>query len=247
MDKLDAFSIGMIGLAIGVLGTGAGGVVTAVMGRPSDGVLSTVLGFAGGIMLSIVFVELIPEAFAAGGIGPSVVGIFLGTLIIMALDLILPHTHLYSESEEGSRYVKTGLVLGLAIALHNLPEGLAIGSGYAVGVETGVGLAIAIALHDMPEGMAMATPMMIGGVDPKKIILWTALAGVPTGIGAWIGALVGGLSPTILALSLGFAAGAMLYIVFDEMIPDAQQLAKGHSGTFGGVAGVLAGILMALI
>lgn len=90
----------------------------------------------------------------------------------------------------------------------------------------------------------MATPMMIGGVDPKKVLIWTGAAGVPMGIGAFLGALIGHVSPLVLAVSLGFAAGAMLYIIFDEMIPDAQQLAEGHSGTFGGVAGVIAGILL---
>ena len=247
MDKLDILSIGIIGLLVGVLGTGAGGVVTSFLGKPGEGLLSVVLGFAGCIMLSVVFLDLIPEAFAVGGVVPSMVGIFLGTLVIMALDLVLPHTHFFSESEEGSRYVKTGMVLGLGIAMHNLPEGLAIGSGYTVGIDTGVGLAIAMALHNIPEGMAMATPMVIGGVDAKKVILWTGAAGLPMGVGAFLGALIGNLSPMVLAISLGFAAGAMLYIVFDEMIPDAQQLAQGHSGTFGGVAGVLAGIVLAVI
>ena len=237
-------AIGVVGLLVGVLGTGAGGLATLALGRLGEGLLSGVLGFSAGIMLSVVFLDLIPEAFAAGGLLPTMAGLFLGTIIIMILDLILPHTHFFSESEEGSQYVKTGVVLGLGIAMHNLPEGLAIGSGYAVGVETGLGLAIAIAIQNIPEGMAMATPMMIGGVDPKKVLIWTGAAGVPMGIGAFLGALIGHVSPLVLAVSLGFAAGAMLYIIFDEMIPDAQQLAEGHSGTFGGVAGVIAGILL---
>ena len=134
--------------------------------------------------------------------------------------------------------------MGLGIAMHNLPEGLAIGTGYVVSSLTGWRLMITMMIHNIPEGMAMAGPMAAAGVSCSKCMAITGAAGLPMGLGALVGAMLGKVSPATLAVSLGFASGAMLYIVFDELIPEAQAQAEGHSGTFGAVTGVIIGMAM---
>lgn len=236
--------VGQMGLVAGVLGTGLGGLITVLIGRPSDKVLSFILGFSGGIMLAIIFSDLLPEAFAIAGGTETFIGLLLGTGLITLVDIILPHTHIFSEDTERSHFVRAGAILGLGIAMHNFPEGLAIGTGYIVSTTTGMSLVVAMIAQNIPEGMAMAAPMVAGGMGYYRCVILAGLSGLPMGIGAYLGAEIGSVSPATLSFSLGFAAGAMLYIVFDELIPEAQQLAEGHSGTFGAVAGVITGIIL---
>ena len=132
------------------------------------------------------------------------------------------------------------LVFGLAI--HNFPEGLAIGSGFEASIKLGLGLALAICLHDIPEGISMAVPMKNGGIKPAKVIFYVILSGVTTGIGALFGAIVGGISEQVIAGCLSFAAGAMLYIVSGELIPESNKLYRGRMSAIGNMLGFLIGI-----
>lgn len=233
----------IIGFLAGVGGTGLGGVASLFFRCLPSRTYSVVLGFSAGVMLSVVAFDLMPEAIEAGGLQYAVLGILAGVILVSLLDL-LPHTHFMTSDRESSRFIKAGVIVGLGIAMHNLPEGLAIGAGYASNTALGLGLGLVIAVHNFPEGMAMACPMIIGGMHPLRVVGATVLAGMPMGLGALIGALLGSLSPVFLSVCLGFAAGAMLFVTCDELIPDAQELASGHSGTFGIVAGVLAGIIL---
>lgn len=239
--------ISIIGLMIGVVGTGLGGLLVILLGKPSNKVLSGILGFAGGIMVSVIFVDLLPEAFEIGGFLPAIVGLFSGVLLILCMDVILPHDHFFDSSDANSRFIKTGAILGIGIALHNMPEGLAIGASYIANVDLGLTLALVILIQNIPEGIAMAAPLHIGGIKKSKILHITMLSGLPMGIGALIGSLVSNLSPFILSSGLGFAAGAMLFIVFDEMIPSAHELGTGHAPALGSVGGILVGILISFL
>jgi len=232
----------IIGMVAGVGGTGLGGLVSSVFRCVSSRVFSVILGFSAGVMLAVVGFDLMPEAIDAGGLEFAILGIVAGVFLISMLDR-LPHTHFLATDRESSRFIKAGVIVGLGIAMHNLPEGLAIGAGYYSDEALGIGLGLVIAVHNFPEGMAMACPMILGGMRPSRVIAATALAGLPMGIGALLGAILGAMSPAWLSISLGFAAGAMLFVTCDELIPDAQELAHGHSGTYGIVAGVVAGII----
>ncbi len=235
----------IIGLLAGVIGTASGGLTVIIVKKVQDRLLSVLLGASAGIMASISFLDLIPEAIDEGTIYTAMIGILLGIGIIGLLDVKFPHRH-FSFSKDGggehNRYLKTGILLSIGIALHNLPEGVAIGASFMVSFQVGLLLAVLIAIHNFPEGMAVGAAMCVGGVRSKKVLLITALAGVPMGIGAFIGVALGGVSPWTLSVSLGFAAGAMLYIVFDELIPDAHRKATGHSAIMGILAGILIGI-----
>lgn len=234
----------LIGLMAGVIGTGGGGLFAYLLKRPSSRFLSAVLGFSAGIMLVVVFLELLPEAFEIGSFIYGVGGLLIGIIVLLIMDIRLPHYHHFSGEHHQSHFRKVGILLFIGIALHNIPEGLAIGSGYVSSEELGLTLAVIMTVQNLPEGLAMATALSMGGVRNSKVVLATALAGLPMGLGALFGALIGSISPLFLSVSLGFAAGAMLYIVCDELIPDAQNLHKGHSATLGLIAGVVIGIML---
>lgn len=240
----EILQITLIGLLAGVLGTGSGATIALFLKTPGRSMIAFILGFAGGIMLAIVLMDLLPEAIEAGGFFIAFIGLIMGAFLILLLDLKLPHFHVFETGDEMAKYIRTGTLLGLGIAMHNLPEGLAIGAGYIASPALGYTLAFTIALHNIPEGIAMACPLCAGGLRIRWIVLYTALAGVPMGIGAFVGAILGNISPLVLSIALGFAGGAMLYIIFNELIPGLKDGGEGHSGTFGAVFGTIAGILL---
>ncbi|MGI6621387.1 MAG: ZIP family metal transporter [Bacillota bacterium] len=253
---MDIIHATFVGALSGVLGTGAGGLLILLVNFGAGAGLSFLLAASGGIMISISLMELIPEAVEVGSKGWAALGLLLGVIILFVLDMVLPHAHsslvvraksgVY-HGERAARLRSAGLLIGLGIALHNLPEGLAIGAAYAHQQSLGLGVALIIALHNIPEGMAMAVPLRAGGMGRGSVVLSTMLAGLPLGVGAFLGAWVGQVSPTVLSVCLGFAAGAMMYVVSDELIPEAHFCARGEYPTIGLVAGILLGVLLTLV
>ncbi len=247
MDAAFIFKVTLIGLLSGVVGTGGGGSIVYLLKRPGATLLSTVLGFSAGVMLVVVFMELLPESMAIGGYCGGIGGLILGIVILFLLDIYFPHHHHYSPDCRESQFRKSGMLLGIGIALHNIPEGLAIGAGYAASETLGLGLALIMTVQNIPEGMAMATTMCIGGFPNRRTVFWSALAGLPMAAGAFGGAVVGRVSPGFLSVALSFAAGAMLYITCDELVPGAKALSSGYAATLGIVGGVVAGLLLTLL
>ncbi len=211
--------------------------------KPSTRTVGMMLGFAAGLMLAIVFLEVLEEALKTGYAYP-VLGLFIGIVAFLLLDNYFPHRHFVTDEVPRGAYVKKGMLMATGIALHNFPEGLAIGAGFAAATSLGITLAILIALHNIPEGFAMAIPLRAGGSRRRYIVLIAILAGLPMGVGALLGALLGTLSTAMLGVSLGFAAGAMLYIVCDELIPDVYRLTSAHVAIAGITAGVILGITL---
>ncbi len=236
--------IATLGMLAGVVGTGAGGLFSIFIKKPTPRLTGTILAFAAGIMLAIVFLELIDESIDYSSYGFAIIGLTMGLFVFYFLDHYLPHHHpVTPEAAHVGGYLKKGTLLALGIGLHNFPEGLAIGTGFIGSTELGTSLVILIGLHNIPEGMAVAAPLRHGGYSYPKIVGITALSGAPMGVGALIGALISGVSPLVLGMSLGFAAGAMLYIVCDELIPDAYESAGAHFSIFGIFSGTIIGIL----
>ncbi|MGN0488346.1 MAG: ZIP family metal transporter [Ruminococcus sp.] len=143
-----------------------------------------------------------------------------------------------------------GLVMACAIALHNLPEGMVIGASYAqdktVGftISGGLILAIVIGLHNIPEGMSVSVPLIAGGMKKPRAVLLTAATGAPTIIGAMLGYSLGSMGPMSLAISLSFASGAMLYVVFGELLPEAILMWRSKFPAFGMLIGLLVGMVI---
>lgn len=170
------------------------------------------------------------------------------------LDELIHSNHYQSHKDSKSNLFVAGLVMMFAIALHNLPEGMVIGASYAImpdiaaSVFSGSGfiIAIVIGLHNVPEGMAVSVPLISGGMSKPKSIILTALSGLPTVFGALLGFALGGINDIMLVLSLGFASGAMLYVVFGELLPESILMWRSKIPAFALFLGVIAGFLLVM-
>ena len=166
----------------------------------------------------------------------------------------LTHANHLREHKEGrqprSGLFLAGLVMAAAIALHNVPEGMVIGASFATTVDSlmsnrgGLMMAVVIGLHNIPEGMAVAVPLISGGMSRFRSVAVTALSGAPTILGAVLGFLVGAISPIALVISLSFASGAMLYVVFGELLPESILMWKSKLPAAVTVLGMLTGLVI---
>ena len=216
----------LLGLFFGTFGTTIGGIIGCKFEKVSNKFLSFVLSFASGLMMGIICFELVPEALDMVDVIGTTLGIQIGIITMIICDLMVEKK--FDKKIKSNDLLKTGIIVSIGLAIHNIPEGLAIGSGFDVSIKFGIGLALAICLHDIPEGISMAVPMKNGGIKKWKVIVYVILSGITTGIGAFFGAIIGNISKKIIALSLSFAAGAMLYIVYGELIPEGNKLYKGR-------------------
>ena len=167
------------------------------------------------------------------------------------LDELIHSDHLhqhYARQDSKLGLFVAGIVMASAIALHNVPEGMTIGASYASNDATmgsaALVLAVLIGLHNIPEGMAVSVPLISGGMAKWKAVLVTASTGIPTILGALLGFALGEIGPLGLALSLGFASGAMLYVVFGEILPQSYLMYHSKLPAFSAVAGILVGMLI---
>lgn len=157
------------------------------------------------------------------------------------------------KTKKKSELFVAGLVMAFAIALHNLPEGMVIGASYArddsatLTMSGGLAVAIVIGLHNIPEGMSVSVPLVAGGMSKVKAAIITAITGAPTVLGAMLGYFLGTLSPISLALSLSFASGAMLYVVFGELLPESILMWRSKAPAFAMLVGLLVGVLILYI
>ncbi|MBE6692405.1 MAG: ZIP family metal transporter [Ruminococcaceae bacterium] len=239
---------------ITALGVGGATIFGAIIGFIFKGIShkfsDIVLSFAAGIMLAASVLGLILPSLEYGGrlgIIITVVGIFVGALSLNLIDKLVPHLHKFVGSEQNEHNhsnLNKVLLFVMAIAIHNLPEGIASGVGFGSG-DTSQALIIAggIALQNIPEGMVIIAPMLSAGVSPKKTFLCAALTGVVEIVGTLIGYLAVSLSYTILPFALAFAGGTMLYVISDEMIPETHS----HGNEMGATYALLVGFCVMLI
>ena len=220
------------------------------------------LGFAAGVMIAAsVWSLLIPAIEMAeeqGKIGwiPAAGGFILGGLFLYILDKMLPHLHLMSGLTEGpSTQLKKSTLLFLAVTLHNIPEGLAVGLSFALAAREGSSLslsaalvlAIGIGLQNLPEGAAISLPLRKQGVSSQKAFAFGALSGIVEPIAGVLGAILVGSIISIMPWFLAFAAGAMIYVVVEELIPEAQLGEHSDSGTLGVMIGFLIMMILDIV
>ena len=167
------------------------------------------------------------------------------------LDELIHSDHLkqhYAKHDSKLGLFVAGMVMACAIALHNVPEGMTIGASYAsnegVMGSAALMLAVLIGLHNIPEGMAVSVPLISGGMPKWKAVLITAATGIPTILGALLGYVLGEIGPMGLTLSLGFASGAMLYVVFGEILPQSFLMYHSKLPAFSAIIGILVGLLI---
>ena len=245
----------LIGLFFGTFGTTIGGIIGVSFKNTSNKCLSFILSFASGLMLAIVCFDLIPESMQITNISNTVIGVILGVICMIVCDILVQKKFnsvgndvlVVPKYKYNNNLLKTGIIVSIGLALHNFPEGLAIGSSFEASIKLGYSLALAICLHDIPEGISMGVPMKNGGMKKSKVIFYVILSGVTTGIGAFFGALVGSISDMVIAMCLAFAGGAMLYIVSGELIPEANSLYKGKFTSLGNIIGFVIGMFATML
>ena len=233
------------------LGVGGATVIGAVLGvifkKISHQFSDIVLSFAAGVMLAAAVLGLILPSLDYGNIVTTVAGIFIGAFALTLIDKAVPHLHrmVGSDIEEHGDTGKLSKVLLFvtAIAIHNLPEGIAAGVGFGSG-NTAEALLIAggIALQNIPEGMVIIGPMLASGISLKRTFLIAAATGIIEIVGTLLGFFAVSVSTAILPFALAFAGGTMLYVISDEMIPETH-----HAETRGVTYALLVGFCVMLI
>ncbi len=238
--------------ALGVGGaTVFGSVIGFIFKKISHKFSDIVLSFAAGIMLSAAVLGLVLPSLDFGGkygIVITVLGIFAGAFCLNLIDKIVPHMHkiMGADSEEHMNNANLNKVLLFvtAIAIHNLPEGIAAGVGFGSGNNTqALLIAGGIALQNIPEGMVIIGPMLNAGISPKKTFICALLTGLVEVIGTLIGYFAVSLASAILPFALAFAGGTMLYVISDEMIPETHA----HGSERGATYALLVGFSVMLI
>ena len=239
------------------LGVGGATVVGALIGfafkKPSHRLHDVILSFAAGVMLAAAVIGLIlPSLESGSGLTSlliTVAGIFCGALCLNLVDRLVPHLHkmtgvdLEAHPEGADRLSKT-LLFVIAIAIHNLPEGIAAGVSFGSGdVGQAITVAGGIALQNIPEGMVIIAPMVAAGISRRKTFLIALGTGVVEVIGTLIGYFAVSLSTAILPFALAFAGGTMLYVISDEMIPETHA----HGSETGATYSLLCGFALMLV
>ena len=239
----------VIGLAIPFLGTTLGAAMVFLMkNKINNKIEKLLLGFASGVMIAAsIWSLLIPAIEMSESQGkiawvPAAIGFLLGITFLLVLDSIIPHLHLKSDKPEGikSKLKKTTMMV-FAVTLHNIPEGMAVGVTFAGALTQNAGitmagafaLAIGIAIQNFPEGAIISMPLKSEGMSKPKAFLYGTLSGIVEPIGAIITILLTNAVVPMLPYLLAFAAGAMIYVVVEELIPESQAGEHSNIGTIG--------------
>lgn len=209
-----------------------------------------ILGFAGGIMLAAAILGLIVPSLEEGNIWITVIGILSGAIFLNIADKITPHLHhvtgvdqeTHSESQNSLNKV---MLFVIAIAIHNLPEGIAAGVGFgSENISNAITVAVGIALQNIPEGMIIVSPLIMAGVSKWRVFLIASFTGLIEIVGTLIGFTAVSVATAILPFALAFAGGTMIYVVSDEMIPETHSHGYERMATYSLVLGFITMLIM---
>lgn len=237
--------IGTVASLAAGLATGVGSLPVLFTKRVSDRLLDIMLGFSAGVMLAATSFSLIVPAIDLSGPWIAVLGIVLGALVLHLVDRFIPHFHPALGAEGPSSKMSRVWLFVIAIAIHNFPEGLAVGVSFGSGdAAAGIVVAMAIGLQNMPEGLAVSLPLLREGYSRRRSLWYGTLTGLVEPVGGLLGVALVSIFHPILPWALAFAAGAMLFVVSDEIIPESHRKGFEREATFGLIAGFV--IMMAL-
>jgi len=230
-----------IGLLIPFAGTVLGSGFVFFMRKEMSTLLQkALLGFASGVMVAASVWSLLIPAMDAGGIAPTVIGLFVGFAFLLALDELTPHIHPVGGQEGPKSRLSRTTMLSLAVTLHNLPEGMAVGvalagamAGEGISSAAALALSVGIAIQNIPEGAIISMPLRAAGNNRWKSFLIGSMSGAVEPLGGLLVILLTSIMAPLLPGLLAFAAGAMLYVVIEELIPEASQGPHSNIATVG--------------
>ena len=227
------------------LATGAGALPVLFAKKISDKLLDVLLGFSAGVMLAATSFSLIVPAIDLSGPWVVVIGIALGAVVLHLIDRFIPHFHPILGAEGPPSRLSRVWLFVLAITIHNFPEGLAVGVSFGGGdVAAGLTIAMAIGLQNMPEGLAVALPLVREGYSRRRALWYGTLTGLVEPVGGLLGVALVSIFHPVLPWALAFAAGAMLFVVSDEMIPESHRRGFEREATFGLITGFVIMMLL---
>ena len=237
------------------VGVGGATVVGALIGFLFQGLShkfsDIILSFAAGVMLAAAVIGLVLPSLEYGNIWITILGIFAGAVFLNFVDKLVPHLHsMAGGNAEGHNNAKLNKVLlfVLAIAIHNLPEGIAAGVGFGTGdVSHAMIIAAGIALQNIPEGIVIIAPMLSAGVSKSRTFVIAMMTGVVEVLGTIIGYMAVGAASAVLPFALSFAGGTMLYIISDEMIPETHSHGYERSSTYSLLVGFTLMLIMDMV
>lgn len=240
----------LAGLFIPFAGTALGSAFVFFMKKEmNERLQKTLLGFASGVMVAAsVWSLLIPSIdMSSGRVWPAVAGFFIGIFFLLGIDTLTPHLHIGHDEPEGPKrsHLSRTAMLTLAVTIHNLPEGMAVGVVIAGALQGNLGIsaaaalatAIGIAIQNVPEGAIISMPMRAEGNSRWKSFFIGSLSGAVEPVGAALVLLLASLTEPVLPYMLAFAAGAMFYVVVEELIPEASEGTHTNLGTLGFAVG----------
>lgn len=240
---MNTFVLGSLASLIAGLATAVGAIPVFFTKGVNEEFMDTILGFAAGVMLAATsFSLLIPAIDIAEGNIFSILlvaaGVLTGGIFLDVIDKNVPHFHTLGGFEGRSSRMNKLILFILAITIHNFPEGLAVGVSFGAGnVSDGIAIATGIGLQNIPEGFAVAFPLIAEGVSRKKAFLITLLTGFVEFFGGLLGAGIVQIAKPILPFALSFAAGAMLFVISDEIIPETHNKKTARTATYGVMVG----------
>ncbi|MEM0347133.1 MAG: ZIP family metal transporter [Zestosphaera sp.] len=222
--------------------TSLGGIIGLIGVKGSEKHLDIGLGFSAGIMVVASFTSLLLPAVELGGASLVTLGFLAGVGLVVVLDKSIPHEHLL-KGYEGPSHLKSRMrrvwLMVMAILIHNLPEGLAVGSSSGISFPAGLAMALAIGVQDIPEGFAVSFPIAIAGKSKKRALGISVLSGLSETLMAVIAALLSSTSESLLVFTLSLAGGSMIYIVSHEVIPETHRHGHEWLSTLGFLSGFI--------
>lgn len=232
---------GVIASLIAGASTGLGGLPVFFFKDVSDRLLDVMLGFSAGVMLAASSFSLLVPALELSSVWIVSVGLAAGAFIIHVVDRFTPHAHIWMGVEGPESPRLSGLMLMiLAITIHNFPEGLAVGVSFGGGdLSRGLLVSLAIGLQNIPEGLAVAFPLVREGYSRKRSLWVATLTGLVEPVGGLLGVALVSIAEPLLPWGLAFAAGAMIFVVSDEIIPESHRKGFEREATFGLIIGFL--------
>ena len=258
--ELSNFWIAVLLTSLAGLSTGIGSLLAFFTKKTNTNLLSVSLGFSAGVMIYISFVELLAQAqeiflVNLGGIGTwvCVTSFFLGFGVIALIDRLIPsyenphEMHNIEELENKEKaqsfrkLYRVGILMAVAISLHNFPEGLVTFLGTLTSLKLGLAIAVAIAIHNIPEGIAISIPIFYATGSRKKAFIWSFLSGLAEPVGGILGFLIlrPFISDTLIGIMFALIAGIMVFISFDTLLPAAEKYGKHHLSILGLVGGMI--------
>lgn len=237
--------LGSVASLLAGLATGAGALPVLFIKKFSDKLLDVMLGFSAGVMLAATFFSLIISTIELSSVWVAVLGVILGAVALHLVDRFIPHFHPALGAEGSPSRLSRVWLFALAITIHNFPEGLAVGVSFGSGdAAAGLVVAMAIGLQNMPEGLAVALPLLREGYSRQRSLWYGTFMGLVEPVGGLLGIALVSIFHPILPWALAFAAGAMLFVVSDEVIPESHRKGFEREATFGLVAGFVIMMLL---